>query len=168
MKRTTWVAASLLVIVAGCSASHHTSATPTSTSTTPTSRAAGARPCASAIPAVAPDRVPRDLASGDQRVVGSGALWTIEGALHLHGNHQLRGWVIKMPWFTRPFGIPLITARRIDGVGTFRATADEAMDQNGKWVASNLIFSTAGCWAVTARFRASTLRFDARIGTANP
>ncbi len=162
-----WVAALLLVMVAGCSASHHRSATSTST-TTATSRATGVRPCASALTAVAPDRVPRDLAHGEQPVVGSGALWTIEAALHLHGNHQPRGWVIKMPWFTRPFGIPLITARRVDGVGTFHATANEAIDQNGKWVASNLIFSTAGCWGVTARFRASTLRFEARIGTANP
>ncbi len=73
-----------------------------------------------------------------------------------------------MPWFTRPFGIPLITARRVDGDRTFHATADEAIDQNGNWVASNLIFSTAGCWEVTARYRASTFRFEARIGTANP
>jgi hypothetical protein len=62
----------------------------------------------------------------------------------------------------------VITARRVDGAGTFQASADEAIDQNGKWVASNLIFSTAGCWEVSARFRTSTLRFEARIGTANP
>ena len=108
------------------------------------------------------------MAHGQQPVVGSGALWTIAAALHLPGNHQLRGWVIKMPWFTRPFGIPAIAARRLDGIGTFHATADEAIDENGKWVASNLIFSTAGCWEVTGRYRASTLRFEARIGTSNP
>ncbi len=69
-----------------------------------------------------------------------------------------------MPWFTRPFGIPLITARRLDGVGAFHATANEAIDQNGRWVASNLIFSTKGCWEVTGRFHGSTLRFDVRVG----
>jgi hypothetical protein len=73
-----------------------------------------------------------------------------------------------MPWFTRPFGIPTIAAHRLDGSGTFHATANEAFDQNGKWVASLLVFSTAGCWEVTGRYHASTLRFEARIGTSNP
>jgi hypothetical protein len=111
--------------------------------------------------------VPRDIPHG-QPVVGSGALWSIASALRVHAVHELGGWFIKMPWFTRPFGIPLITARRLDGLGTFHATADEAIDQNGRWVASNLIFSTAGCWEVTARFHASTLRFEVRVGTSNP
>ncbi len=70
-----------------------------------------------------------------------------------------------MPWITRPFGIPVITARRLDGSGTFRASANEAIDQNGRWVASNLIFSTAGCWEVTGRYRESMLRFETRVGT---
>jgi hypothetical protein len=72
-----------------------------------------------------------------------------------------------MPWFTRPWGIPLITARRLDGSGTFHATANEAIDQNGRWVASNLIFSAAGCWKVTSRYHASTLRFEVRVGPSN-
>lgn len=168
VKRTALVAAALVVIVAGCSASHHSSAISTSTSTTATARATGVRPCSSTMTAVPPDRVPRDLADGHEPVVGSGALWTIAAALHLHGNHQPGGWVIKMPWFTRPFGIPAIAAQRLDGTGTFHATANEAIDQNGTWVASNLIFSTAGCWEVTARFHASTLRFEVRVGTSNP
>jgi hypothetical protein len=113
---------------------------------------------------VNPDRVPPGVAHG-RPVVGSGALWTIASALRLHGSHQTRGWVIKMPWITRPFGIPVITAHRLDGAGTFRARADEAIDQNGKWVASNLIFSNAGCWEVTSRFRGSTIRFQVRIGS---
>lgn len=166
VKQTAWVVVSLAVIVAGCSASHHSSATPTSATTT-TVLAAAARPCTRTLTAVPPDRVPHDVAHG-RPVVGSGALWTIASALHLHGDHQLRGWVIKMPWFTRPFGIPLITARRLDGVGSFHATADEAIDQNGRWVASNLIFSTAGCWEVTSRFRGSTLRFELRISSSHP
>ena len=166
VKRTARVVASLLVIVAGCGASHHSSAISTST-TTASVRAIGVRPCTRTMTAVPSDRVPRDVARG-QPVVGSGALWTIASALRLHGDHQLRGWVIKMPWFTRPFGIPLVTARRLDGFGTFHATADEAIDQNGTWVASTLVFSTAGCWEVTSRFHASTLRFEMRIGTSNP
>jgi hypothetical protein len=164
------VAASLLVIVAGCTASHPRSAisTSTSTSTTATHHITGVRPCVATMTAVPPDRVPRDLAHGQQPVVGSGALWTVAAALQPHAMiRQLRGWVIKMPWFTRPFGIPAITARRLDGIGTFHATASEAIDQNGRWVASNLIFSTAGCWEVTGRYHASTLRFEIRIGTSN-
>jgi hypothetical protein len=111
--------------------------------------------------------VPRDIPHREP-VVGSGALWTIASASRLHAVHERRGWLMKVPWFTRPFGIPRITARRLDGDGTFHATADEAIDQNGKWVASNLIFSTAGCWEVTGRFHASMLRFEVRVGTSNP
>jgi len=166
VKSTALVVASFLVIAAGCSASHQSSVT--STSTTAIGRANGVRPCASTMTAVPSDRVPSDVAHGQQPVVGSGALWTIEAALRLHGDHQLRGWVIKMPWFTRPFGIPTIAARRLDGMGTFHATANEAFDQNGKWVASLLVFSTAGCWEVTGRYHASSFRFEARIGTSNP
>ena len=120
--------------------------------------------------AVAPDRVPRAIArlANGASIVGSGALWTITSALRVNADHQLRGWVIKMPWFTRPFGIPVIRAQRLDGVGTFRATASEAIDATGRWVASNLIFSTAGCWEVTARFRGSTLQFEVRVGAPHP
>jgi hypothetical protein len=81
--------------------------------------------------------------------------------------HQPRGWVIKMPWFTRPFGIPVISARRLDGVATFEAEANEAISASGRWVASGLIFSTAGCWEVTARLRGSMVRFEIRVGTPN-
>jgi hypothetical protein len=153
---------SLLVIVAGCSASPHRSAVSTST-TSETARAAEVRPCTRTMTAVPSDRVPPGVAHG-RPVVGSGALWTIAAALRVHGDHQPRGWVIKMPWFTRSWGIPLITARQLDGVGTFHATANEAIDQNGRWVASNLIFSAAGCWEVTSRYHASTLRFEVRVG----
>ena len=135
--------------------------------TAATVRATEVRPCTPTVTTIPPDRLPRDLTHG-QPVVGAGALWTIAAALRLHGDHHTRGWAIKMPWFTRPWGIPLITARRLDGVGTFQATADEAIDQNGRWVASNLIFSTAGCWEVTSRYHGTTLRFDLRVGTSNP
>jgi hypothetical protein len=120
--------------------------------------------------AIPPARVPRDVArlANGEPVVGSGALWTIASALRGDVVHQPRGWVIKMPWFTRPFGIPAIRARRLDGVGTFRAGANEAIDGSGTWVASNLVFSTAGCWEVTGRYRGSTLRFEVRVGTSDP
>jgi hypothetical protein len=131
--------------------------------TTTIVRAVATRPCTRTLSAVPAYRVPAGVGHGEP-VVGAGALWTIAAAVRLHGDHQARGWVVKMPWITRPFGIPAITARRLDGTGTFRATADEAIDQTGKWVASNLIFSTAGCWEVTSRYRGSTIRFEVRIG----
>jgi hypothetical protein len=165
MTVTARVAVPLLVLLAACSVSHPGSASSiTSSTTTAIVRAAAPRPCTRTLSAVRPDRVPAGVGHG-RPVVGSGALWTIAAALRLHGDHQTRGWVIKMPWITRPFGIPVITARRLDGVGTFHASADEAIDQNGQWVASNLIFSTAGCWEVTSRFRGSTIRFEVRIGS---
>ena len=157
----------LVLLVAACSDSHPGSASSVTTTTTTarsatTVRAAPA-PCTRTLTVVSPDRAPAGVAHG-RPVVGSGALWTIASAMTEHGNHQTRGWVVKMPWITRPFGIPVITGRRLDGAGTFAASADEAIDQNGKWVASNLIFSTPGCWEVTGRFRGSTLRFEVRIG----
>jgi hypothetical protein len=169
-------AGALVVLVAGCSASHSSpSSRPTSTTTTTTTAiagTAGARACAPSLPVVAPVRDPHALArsAGGERIVGSDALSTIASRLRGDVVHQRRGWVMKVPWFTRPFGIPAITARRLDGVGTFAASADAATDATGTWVASNLIFSTAGCWEVTVRFRASVLRFEVRVGppTSDP
>jgi len=126
-------------------------------------------PCATQIDAVAEAKVPHDVEAWAQGapVVGRGALWTIRSAFGAPGTpyHQ-HAWLVKFPWFTRPFGLPRIDARRINGPGTFRATVDRATDQTGTWVTSSLVFSTAGCWEVTTRFDDSVMEFRLKVGRA--
>jgi hypothetical protein len=128
-----------------------------------------ASPCATRVDAVAAAKVPHEVEAWalGVPVVGRGALWTIRSAFGVPGTayHQ-HEWLVKFPWFTRPFGLPRIDARRIDGPGTFRATVDRAVDQTGTWVTSSLVFSTAGCWEVTSRFDDSVLQFRIKVGRA--
>jgi hypothetical protein len=157
-----------LVLVAllamGCSGNGaHVSGTQTSTTTIVPADAL--RGCGSTMASVPAAQVPSDIARLTRHlpVAGSGALWTIARPLG-GSDRQVGEWFIKMPWFTRPLGIPAITGRRLDGTGTFHATADEATAEYGTWIASNLFFSSAGCWEVTGRYRGSTLEFRVRIG----
>jgi hypothetical protein len=99
-------------------------------------------------------------------VVGGGELWTIRSAIAVPAIHEQGTWLLKFPWFTRPFGLPQINGRRLDGPGTFRSDAGRADDQTGTWVASSLEFSVPGCWEVTARFDNAKLSF--RILVGNP
>jgi hypothetical protein len=134
---------------------------------TPTA-ASPASPCATPVDAVAAAMIPHNVkvwAHGES-VVGGGALWTIRSALGVPGTAYQHTWVVKFPWFTRPFGLPRIDARRVDGPGTFRSSVDRAVDQTGVWVASSLVFSTAGCWEVTSRFDDSVLHFRILVGHA--
>jgi hypothetical protein len=102
-------------------------------------------------------------------VIGSGALWTIASARSVPAVREVGAWRIKFPWLTRPAGndVPTISGRRLDGAGTFKAEANRAFDANGSWVASNLTFSSPGCWEVTARYRGSTLTVRLRVAAAD-
>jgi hypothetical protein len=97
-------------------------------------------------------------------VLGEGAIWTVRSATAVPGTPLEGHWLVKFPWFTRPSGVPRITGRRLDGPGTFTGDANVARDENGTFVTSSLIFSDAGCWKVTARYRGSTLTFPIRVG----
>jgi hypothetical protein len=105
-------------------------------------------------------------------VVGHGELWTIRSAIdvpatYVPGLHPVPSrWFLKFPWFTRPFGLPRISGRRLDGPGTFRSDVGRADDQRGAFVVSSLDFSGPGCWEVTARFDLVTISF--RILVGNP
>jgi hypothetical protein len=96
-------------------------------------------------------------------------LWTVAAALRVPAVHELGEWRVKFPWFTRPPAddVPAITARRLDGAGTFRADANRAFDAHGSWVASGLIFSAPGCWEVTGHYRGSTLTFPLHVAAAS-
>ena len=125
--------------------------------------------CATPVAAVAPARVPPDVdvwAKGAP-VVGAGALWTISAAFGSHGAvYPGHGWLVKFPWFTRPFGLPRIDARRIDGPGAFRSDVNRAVDESGVFVTSSLVFSARGCWEVTSRFDGAVVRFRLEVGRA--
>lgn len=123
--------------------------------------------CVTAIDAVPAAQVPRDVAAwaGGAPVIGEGALWTIVSAVHVGPTHNGPTWDLKFPWYTKPNGLPVINARRLDGPGTFHSSVDRAVDSRGAWVASSLAFSNPGCWEVTARFRSSTLRFRVPISS---
>jgi hypothetical protein len=135
---------------------------PSSTATTSTSPSATT--CAASISVVPRAKVPHDVAAWAQgAVVGNGALWTRRANIDVPGSHQSNIWRVKFPWYTRPFGLPAITGRRLDGTGTFHAEANPATDSRGTWVVSSLEFSRPGCWQVTGRYRSSTIRFRMHI-----
>jgi hypothetical protein len=139
-----------------------------STTTTSTiSAPAGVSECRSDVRTVAAANVPSDVRawSGGRAVIGGGELWTARSAVIAVRNRQPDGsWLLKFPWFTRPFGLPRLEGRRLDGQGTFRGDANEAIDQRGKWVVSSLEFSTAGCWEVTARYDRAKITFRVLVG----
>jgi hypothetical protein len=165
--------ASLLVpiLLVACSPATKAASKPPPSSTTPTSTGAIAgdspKPCSTRIRTVAAASAPQDVRAWahGQGVVGAGALWTIRPAFDAGGTPYEHGWLVKFPWFTRPFGLPRIDARRIDGPGSFRSSVNAATAEAGTFVTSSLVFSTAGCWEVTSRFDGSVLRFRVQVGT---
>ena len=122
--------------------------------------------CETGVETVPANEVPSDVAAwaGGEPVVGHGELWTARKLLSLAPTEDNGIWRAKIAWFTRPFGIPRIDGRRLDGPGTFHASADRADDQRGTWVASGLEFSQPGCWEVTASFDNSEIVFRILVG----
>jgi hypothetical protein len=129
---------------------------------------AGTPDCRPGVRTVPENDVPRDVAAWAHGapVVGGGELWTLRSAIAVAAIHENGAWRLKFPWFARPFGLPLINGRRLDGPGSFRPEVNRAVDGSGTWVASGLVFSAPGCWEVTARFDHATLSF--RILVGNP
>lgn len=122
--------------------------------------------CAAGVTTVPKSQVPADVArwAGGAAVVGQGALWTIRSAIDVPPSHQRNGsYLLKFPWYTRPFGLLSISGHRVDGPGTFRSDEAEATDAYGRWVASTFTFSQPGCWEVTGRYHRSSIRFHLRI-----
>ena len=176
VRRRRWLTALaglVVIVVAGGSAivASHTNASPrlsvgqTSSSKTTTSTSPTATTCAASISLVPPAKVPHDVAAWAQgaAVVGNGALWTRRSNIDVPGSHQSKIWRVKFSWYTRPFGLPTITGRRLDGTGTFHADANPATDSRGTWVVSSFEFSHPGCWQITGRYRSSTIRFRMHI-----
>jgi hypothetical protein len=159
------VAGGSAVAAAGTNDNAKVSVGQSSSAETTTSSSPSARTCAASISVVPPAKVPHDVAAWAQgaAVVGNGALWTKRANINVPGSHQAKIWRVKFSWYTRPFGLPTITGRRLDGTGTFDADANSATDSRGTWVISSFVFSHPGCWQVTGRYRSSTIRFHMHI-----
>jgi hypothetical protein len=123
--------------------------------------------CVSHVRAVPPSKLPPSVRtwSHGERVFGHGGLWAREGALHLGATKLPDGTrLMKFPWFVIPPGAtPTANARRLDGRGTFAFDANVANADGVVFDTSSLMFSTLGCWRVTARYRGSTVTFDVRV-----
>jgi hypothetical protein len=71
---------------------------------------------------------------------------------------------VKFPWYVLPpGGVPAIAAHRLDGQGSFRATANVATEGSTVFATSSLIFSNLGCWEVTGRYHGSVLTFRMQV-----
>jgi hypothetical protein len=98
-------------------------------------------------------------------VVGGDELWTTRRAITVGPLHDGAVYRMKISWFTTPFGLPAITARRLDAVEPpATGDANEAIDQRGRWVASTIELPSAGCWEITARYQNSTIVFRRLVG----
>jgi hypothetical protein len=152
-----------LLLATACSSSgtHHAATTTPSASPTTATHA-----CVSGIDGVSRSSVPPDVVALGVPVVGESGLWTVRSALAVRGLYQQGAWRVKFPWFTRPIGLPQISARRLDGPGVFRYDTNLATDEKGRhFVTSTLVFSARGCWEVTGSFRSSSLRFRLHVGS---
>jgi hypothetical protein len=154
-----------LVAVGVRTATESKSSVRTINSTTASTAAPGPQ-CDLGIATVPTDQVPSDVAkwASDAPVVGGGELWAVRSILSGPVMHDSDVYRMKVSWLTRPFGIPMFSARRLDGAGTFHGNGNQAIDPRGEWVASTLEFSTPGCWEVTARFDNATITYRVLIG----
>jgi hypothetical protein len=122
-------------------------------------------PCSIRPKAVAQRRAPSDVQTWahHERVIGGGALWAVRSGVEQAPKFDATAgmYSTKVGWYLRPAigDVPQINGRRLDGEGTFRADANPATDASGTRVASDLQFSSPGCWEVTARYRSSKLKF---------
>jgi hypothetical protein len=154
------------IVVAGVHAAQESPVSVRTLTSTTASAPAGLE-CTVIPPTVPAAEVPSDVSkwADDKPVIGERELWTIRSAPAVRANRQPDGsWLLKFPWFTRPFGIPTFAGGRLDGPGTFHGNGDQAIDQSGVWVASSLEFSAAGCWEVTARYQTAAITFRILVG----
>jgi hypothetical protein len=101
---------------------------------------------------------------------GNGELWTTlwpkgvavfspggSGVIHSDGSLEM-----KFPWMRATSAPLVITGRRLDAAAPpLKATLAEHYDS--QFQPSSLIFSTTGCWEVSARAGTATLTFVTRV-----
>jgi hypothetical protein len=122
--------------------------------------------CALGVKTVPPAQVPPAVAAWVHglAVVGGGRLWTARRSIAVGAIHDGSIYRLKIGWFATPFGIPSITARRLDAIGHAVGDANEAIDGRGKWVVSTIELPAAGCWQITAKLGSSTIVFRRLVG----
>lgn len=94
--------------------------------------------------------------------MGDGVLWTLPSAYFNAPSFDPKTgeYRIKFPWFRAKPGIITISGKRIDGPGKFRADTHKPGEYPPTgFEPSALIFSSDGCWRITARLRKSKFVF---------
>jgi hypothetical protein len=123
--------------------------------------------------AVTPAKVPADVKAwaSDGPVIGGGSIWGERDNLPPRVRPELDPvsglYVTKFAWYLIPTRghVPTITGSRVDGPGTFSSNAEPTgLPGTAGFVASTLMFSTAGCWQVTGANNGSKLTFRIRVG----
>src|SRR4051812_4016186 len=120
--------------------------------------------CGGPIPVVPPEDVPEVL-RGDAKdvgLVGSGTIWTPPRSLFVESyyNIEKRYYRTKLPWLGSKPGRLNLAGERLGGSGGFWAdTAKRGEYPPIGFEPSALMFSTDGCWKITAHHRRSTFVF---------
>jgi hypothetical protein len=95
---------------------------------TETRRRSGPSACATRPRPVTPILVPSDVRAWahDAPVLGRGRIWALESAVDVPAEFQRGVWGLKFPWYLHPAdgGIPVLSARRLDGPGRLQGQAN--------------------------------------------
>ena len=109
----------------------------------------------------APSLVGRAL-EPDAQIMGRGPLWIFSDSVlrATPGFDVFTGaWRLKFPWLRAKAGHLRVSARRLDGSGTFSLNMSEEAYPATGFLPSSVGFSNGGCWKVTAKLRRTTIRF---------
>ncbi len=129
--------------------------------------------CGGPIPVVPPEGLPVALRADAKGVglVGSGTIWTPPAALSVQPYYstEQHNYRLKMPWLRSKPGRLKLTGKRVAGGGRFWAeTAKPGEYPPVGFEPSALMFSTDGCWTITARHRQSKFVFYIEFPAATP
>jgi hypothetical protein len=160
------LAAALVVAIVAAGLSGSNGSVKVETTAPSTTTVASDSRCALGVRTVPASEVPSVVAAwaDGAAVVGGHALWTARASIASGPIHDGSIYRLKIGWYAIPFGLPTITARRLDGPGRATGDANEAINEHGKWVASAIELPAAGCWEITARYRGSRIVFSRLVG----
>jgi hypothetical protein len=124
--------------------------------------------CGGPLLIVRDDELPSNVRGFDANgLIGTGSIWTSPRSLTTKPwrNDSSGEYRLKMPWFRTKPGRLKLTGKRIDGAGRFRAeTAKPGEYAPTGFEPSVLMFSTEGCWKITAHHRDSTYALYIQVG----
>jgi hypothetical protein len=123
--------------------------------------------CGGELQIVPDDQLPTNVRGFDANgLIGAGSIWTSPRSLTTEPwYNDVRGeYRLKMPWFRTKPGRLALTGKRLDGPARFRADTAKPGDYAPTgFEPSALMFSTTGCWKITAHHRQSSFVFYVQI-----